>query len=70
MAQIRKGITMNKELILVQELLRAKMINAKREKEAYAGIDGISSPPLFNEWHGQEIAYRQMLDILTKVIGE
>jgi len=74
---------MTKELILVQELLHAKMINAKREKEAHAlpadinkGVDASqqfhewSGREIAFQWSGQEIAFRQMLDILTKVIGK
>lgn len=66
---------MTKDLILVQELLRAKMINAKREKEAAKIVmDGadcvLTETTIFHHWEGQEIAFRQMLDIVTKVVGE
>lgn len=48
------------ELKLMKELIRAKMINAKREKE-YATIN---KTDLWCHWEGQETAYKQLLDIL------
>ena len=53
---------------LTIELVRAKLINAKREKEAsvtYVG-HGQEYPTLFHEWKGQEIMAQQLLDILEK----
>lgn len=49
------------ELKLMKELIRAKMINAKRGKEATGGnkLGGT-----YDHWEGQEIAFKQLLDIL------
>lgn len=57
---------------LIIELIRAKMINAKREKEASerglelkikaGAVNEIPEPVAF--WEGQEIAFRQLLNIL------
>ncbi len=44
---------------LIAELVRAKMINAKREKEAY-GHDN----QRFFHWEGQETMAQQILTIL------
>lgn len=46
---------------LIVELIRAKMINAKREKESLAMFE---SSIKWTEWASQEIAFKQLLDIL------
>jgi hypothetical protein len=50
---------MASEQTLIRELIRAKHINAVREKES--NTDTL----LRAEWVGQEIAYKQLLDILS-----
>lgn len=59
------------ETKLIKELIRAKMINAKRAKEAYMNLEmheNASSVMAKNSqhsyWEGQEIAFKQLLDIL------
>lgn len=49
------------ETRLIIELIRAKMINAKREKEA---CEGSKLGGAFDHFEGQEIAFKQLLDIL------
>lgn len=50
---------------LIRELVRAKYINAKREKEAAKPINGMGhDSALYLEWSGQETAFKQLLDIL------
>lgn len=49
------------ETKLIRELIRAKMINAKREKEA---LNGEKLGGSFDHWEGQEIMAKQLLDIL------
>lgn len=49
------------EQTLIRELIRAKMINAKREVEAHP-----VGTTLQIEWRGQEIMAKQLLDILEK----
>jgi hypothetical protein len=51
------------EQTLIRELVHAKHINAKREKEA---VNIAHEPALWEHWHGQEIAFKQLLDILTQ----
>ena len=54
------------EQTLIRELIRAKYINAKREKEAsYDSTD--KSAPLgecYHQWEGQETMAKQLLDII------
>lgn len=65
------------ETKLIIELIRAKMINAKREKEGYEKLGSGQFIPLDEKgasmmvknsqhlhWEGQEIAFKQLLDIL------
>ena len=51
---------------LIKELVRAKMINAKREKEALSCGDTSTEGQqrLWGQWEGQEIMAKQILDIL------
>lgn len=53
---------------LIIELIRAKMINAKREKEAIATtITDVDAKNVhLAEWRGQEIMAKSILDILEK----
>lgn len=55
---------------LTIELIRAKMINARREKEAAKimpgpGMDYILTDQFYH-WDGQETMAKQLLDILEK----
>lgn len=55
------------QLHLARELIRAKMVNAKREKEAAkvspgAGMDYVLTDQ-FHHWDGQETMAKQLLDI-------
>lgn len=55
------------EQTLIKELIRAKMINAKREKEAVLlPTTPPTADPLYQHWEGQEIMAKQLLDILEK----
>lgn len=52
------------ETKLIIALIRAKMINAKRECEALKS--DVERTAHWHEWRGQEIMAQQLLDILEK----
>jgi hypothetical protein len=51
---------------LIKELVRAKMINAKREKEAAYDATDRTAPlgECYHNWEGQETMAKQILTIL------
>ncbi len=53
---------MASEQRLITELVRAKMINAKREKES--AFDPVADNPIYRQWEGQEMMAQQILGIL------